>query len=53
MKVYSVKSWARWPTTQGADMRLKFSGRRERVSFRADYMLVGQFGDSLGVGENL
>ena len=30
---------------QGADLRAKFSARRERIGFRADYMLVGQFGD--------
>ncbi len=30
-----------------ADLRLKFSGSRERFSFQADYQVVGQWGDSL------
>jgi hypothetical protein len=30
-----------------ADLRLKFSGSRERFSVRADYQLIGQWGDSL------
>lgn len=32
---------------QGADLRLKFSARQERVALKADYQLIGQFGDSL------
>ena len=31
----------------GADLRLKFSARQERVALKADYQLIGQFGDSL------
>ena len=38
---------------QGADLRAKFSARRERLGLRADYTLVGQFGDSVAVGEIL
>jgi len=30
-----------------ADLRLKFSGQRNRFSVRADYQLIGQWGDSL------
>ena len=30
-----------------ADLRLKFSGSRERFGFQADYQLIGQWGDSL------
>ena len=32
---------------QGAELRLKFSARQERVALKADYQLIGQFGDSL------
>ena len=32
---------------QGADLRLKFSARQARFSLKADYQLIGQFGDSL------
>lgn len=30
-----------------ADLRLKFSGSRERFGFQADYQVIGQWGDSL------
>ena len=30
-----------------ADLRLKFSGSRERFGFQADYQAIGQWGDSL------
>jgi hypothetical protein len=30
-----------------ADLRLKFSGARERFSFQADYQVIAQWGDSL------
>ena len=30
-----------------ADLRLKFSGAGARLSFQADYQLIGQWGDSL------
>ena len=30
-----------------ADLRLKFSGSRERIGFQADYQVIGQWGDSL------
>lgn len=33
----------------GADLRLKFGSRRERLGVRADYTLIGQFGDALQV----
>ena len=32
---------------QGADLRLKFSAGRNRLDIKADYQLLGQFGDSL------
>lgn len=32
---------------QGADLRLKFSAGRDRFGLKADYQLIGQFGDSL------
>ncbi len=30
-----------------ADLRLKFSGQRDRLSVQADYQVIGQWGDSL------
>lgn len=45
--------WGEYASDQGAGLRFKFSAGHDRFGLKADYQLLGQFGDSLELPREL